>query len=155
MRECLWWVVGECSLSLSLFISLSLSLSSLSLSLSLSLSVCVCVCVASMLVKCSASFICCFSDTRLYHPTTLSLLVYFEWLQIIAFHTYSFRTFMYNEFHTIKHFDSGIFPDGQAVLEYYNMGNCDVTTDMIVLVGYALILQCLFYVVLLKKLTLL
>jgi ABC-type multidrug transport system ATPase subunit len=79
----------------------------------------------------------------------------FIWLHYLGFHTYSFRTFMFNEFNSIEHFDSAMWPNGRAVLEYYDMADVKPMRDMLVLVAYAIVLQFLFYVVLIKKIQLL
>ena len=45
----------------------------------------------------------------------------------IGFHTYSYRVFMYNEFHTIEKFDDGApFKDGPELLEFYSFDTVDV-----------------------------
>merc|ERR1712137_1083987 len=69
------------------------------------------------------------------------------WGWYIAPHTYAFRAFMYNEFAGIKHFD-GEFPDGMAVLEFYNMENAVIWHDLLVLFAWAVALQIVFYLLL-------
>ncbi|EKX42602.1 hypothetical protein GUITHDRAFT_111286 [Guillardia theta CCMP2712] len=70
---------------------------------------------------------------------------YFIWGYYIAFHTYSFRAFMVNEFEGIKYFvNSPQFADGKAVLKFYNMEDKPVWKDLVVLAGYALGLQLIF-----------
>jgi ABC-type multidrug transport system permease subunit len=46
-----------------------------------------------------------------------------KWLYYVAFHTYSFRTFMYTEFHGEDQFYQGEFATGQDVLEFYEIGD--------------------------------
>uniref|UniRef100_A0A7S0EUT3 ABC transporter domain-containing protein n=1 Tax=Hanusia phi TaxID=3032 RepID=A0A7S0EUT3_9CRYP len=70
---------------------------------------------------------------------------YFIWGYYIAFHTYSFRAFMVNEFENIDYFvNSPQFGDGQAVLRFYNMENKPVWKDLLIVLGYALGLQLIF-----------
>lgn len=72
-----------------------------------------------------------------------------SWAYYIAFHTYSWRTFMYNEFHgdDVK-FDSVEFPTGEAILELYEIENVNPVKDMIVLICYAIGLHLCSVVVL-------
>lgn len=70
---------------------------------------------------------------------------YLIWGYYIGFHTYSFRTFMYNEFHPIKNFDSQLYADGDAVLKFYDMDNVNVGSDLGVLLAYTVVLQILFW----------
>ena len=63
-----------------------------------------------------------------------------RWLYDIAFHTYSFRTFMYTEFHGNQTYE-GQFETGQDVLEFYEIGDVNRGEDMIVLFCYALIVH--------------
>jgi len=61
------------------------------------------------------------------------------WSYNIAFHTYSWRTFMYNEFHGDNvTFDSVEFPDGRSILNLYEIENVNPTTDMYILIIYAI-----------------
>lgn len=72
-----------------------------------------------------------------------------EWLHYVPFHTYSWRSFMDNEFGGDNiTFDSQEFPTGQAVLEQYEIGNVNQTNDMIVLVGYSVFIHLLSFAVL-------
>jgi ABC-type multidrug transport system ATPase subunit len=70
-----------------------------------------------------------------------------RWLYDVAFHTYSFRTFMYTEFHGNQTYD-GQFETGQDVLEFYEIGDVNRGEDMIVLFCYALIVHLVSVVVL-------
>ncbi|EKX38776.1 hypothetical protein GUITHDRAFT_115105 [Guillardia theta CCMP2712] len=73
---------------------------------------------------------------------------YFIWGYYIAFHTYSFRVFMVNEFEPIKHFNSLQYSDGKAVLDFYDMSDKPVYKDLSILAGYALGLQLIFGMIL-------
>jgi len=71
------------------------------------------------------------------------------WSYNIAFHTYSWRTFMYNEFHGEDvTFDSIQFGTGQSILELYEIEDVNPTSDMLVLLGYAIFIHCLSFSVL-------
>lgn len=53
---------------------------------------------------------------------------WFIWVHHIGFHTYSYRVFMYNEFHTIKQFDAGApFASGMELLKFYSFDTVDVS----------------------------
>ena len=71
-----------------------------------------------------------------------------EWLHYVPFHTYSWRSFMVNEFGGDVHFDSAQFPTGEAVLDQYEISNVNQTTDMFILLGYGLFIHFLSFVVL-------
>lgn len=75
---------------------------------------------------------------------------YFIWGHYIGFHTYSFRPFMVNEFEPIKTFDSPQFPSGRGVLAFYEMDPDDypIWKDLVVLVGYTVLLQIIFSLIL-------
>jgi ABC-type multidrug transport system ATPase subunit len=75
---------------------------------------------------------------------------YLIWGYYISPHTYTFRTFMYNEFHPIKSFDSIMYKDGDAVLKFYDIQNVNMTNDLLVLVGFTIVVQCIFAWVLYK-----
>ena len=67
---------------------------------------------------------------------------YFIWIYYIGFHTYSFEGFMVNEFESIQQFTgTADFSDGKSVLKFYGMENAAVWKDVVILIGYALILQ--------------
>jgi hypothetical protein len=52
---------------------------------------------------------------------------WFIWVHHIGFHTYSYRVFMYNEFHTIEKFDAGApFANGMDLLKFYSFDTVDV-----------------------------
>mmetsp|Transcript_57074 Transcript_57074/g.124881 ORF Transcript_57074/g.124881 Transcript_57074/m.124881 type:complete len:624 (+) Transcript_57074:137-2008(+) len=63
---------------------------------------------------------------------------YWLWGYWIGFHTYNFEWFMYNQFKDAK-------PCGEYILAQYDMLDVDVTRDIIVLVGFALFFQILFF----------
>jgi len=71
------------------------------------------------------------------------------WTYNIAFHTYSWRSFMFNEFSgDDMKFDSVEFPTGMDVLRLYEIEDVDPTFDMIVLVGYAVVINLVSFLVL-------
>eukprot|EP00644_Phytophthora_capsici_P014775 jgi/Phyca11/553481/estExt2_Genewise1Plus.C_PHYCAscaffold_530195 len=63
--------------------------------------------------------------------------VYWKWGYYIAFHTYSFESFMY------EHFSKEDTEESWALLKEYGMDKVNVTKDMIILAGYSVILQLL------------
>mmetsp|Transcript_21215 Transcript_21215/g.32454 ORF Transcript_21215/g.32454 Transcript_21215/m.32454 type:complete len:113 (+) Transcript_21215:92-430(+) len=65
-----------------------------------------------------------------------------RWTHNVAFHTYAWRSFMYSEFGDESVvFDSVQLPTGFSVLETYEIEDVNRSNDMIVLLGYALILH--------------
>ncbi|GMF31771.1 unnamed protein product [Phytophthora fragariaefolia] len=60
---------------------------------------------------------------------------YWKWGYYIAFHTYSFESFMY------QHFSQENTKESWDLLKSYGMENVSVTRNMLVLVGYAAVLQ--------------
>ncbi|CAB9519975.1 Putative white-brown complex homolog protein 30 [Seminavis robusta] len=73
-----------------------------------------------------------------------------RWTYNVAFHTYSWRTFMDNEFRG-RTFDSELFPTGEAVLKAFEIDDVNKTFDMIVLVGYAGVIHLVSFFVLVVK----
>ena len=71
-----------------------------------------------------------------------------RWGYYIAFHSYTFRIFMHNEFNPINNLDCKPFCDGEEVLRFYDMGDVDVAADFGVLIGFAVFFQLCFAVVL-------
>jgi len=69
---------------------------------------------------------------------------YLIWGHYMAPHTYTFRVFMYNEFRDIGALSSGIYGTGNDVLKFYDMEDTDVTTDLVVIAGFALLFQFFF-----------
>ena len=70
-----------------------------------------------------------------------------EWLYPVAFHTYSWRTFMINEFKN-KTFEGGVFATGEDVLRYFEIEDVDRVNDMIVLALYSLVIHAISFVIL-------
>eukprot|EP00565_Helicotheca_tamesis_P005736 CAMPEP_0185727946 /NCGR_PEP_ID=MMETSP1171-20130828/3465_1 /TAXON_ID=374046 /ORGANISM="Helicotheca tamensis, Strain CCMP826" /LENGTH=638 /DNA_ID=CAMNT_0028396591 /DNA_START=36 /DNA_END=1952 /DNA_ORIENTATION=+ len=76
-----------------------------------------------------------------------------EWSYNVAFHTYSWRTFMFNEFH------NQIFPDaeeagfgnGNKILEVYEIESVNPSDDMVVLVCYGIIIHLCSFALLTAK----
>jgi len=74
---------------------------------------------------------------------------WFIWVHHIAFHTYSYRVFMYNEFEPIKQFDQGApFASGEELLKFYSFENVDVGRDLGVLIAFGVFFQLCFALVL-------
>ena len=73
---------------------------------------------------------------------------WFIWGHYIAFHTYSFRPFMVNEFKDIAKFDSPQFADGMAVLKFYEMDDVEIWKDLVILCGYAAAFQIIYGLIL-------
>jgi ABC-2 type transporter len=71
-----------------------------------------------------------------------------EWLYNIAPHSYAWRTFMTTEFQGETYVGSDIFQTGEDVLNFYEIGNVDRASDMIVLAGYAIVVHVMSLVVL-------
>ncbi|EKX42629.1 hypothetical protein GUITHDRAFT_73695 [Guillardia theta CCMP2712] len=69
---------------------------------------------------------------------------WFIWGYYMAFHTYSFRAFMVNEFEGIQYFDSPQFHNGREVLAFYNMEDHPIWKDLLVVGGWAIALQIVF-----------
>ena len=70
-----------------------------------------------------------------------------RWTYNVAFHTYSWRSFMYTEF-IDQEFPDTPFPTGLDVLKFYEIEDTNRGHDMIVLACYAIILHLLSFVVL-------
>lgn len=68
-------------------------------------------------------------------PKSLLFLYY------LGFHTYSFESFMYNEFSNIKSFNSNQFSDGMALLKLYSMDDTRIWVDVLILISWAVILE--------------
>jgi hypothetical protein len=70
------------------------------------------------------------------------------WVYYIGFHTYSFRSAMFNEFNDAGAFSDTLNPhyaSGAAVLEYYDMSNVNITSDFMVLITNIVFFQVLVY----------
>jgi hypothetical protein len=75
--------------------------------------------------------------------------VWLRWTYNIAFHTYSWRSFMYSEFCCEDDVEfEGPYATGKEVLEAFEIGDVDRGKDMIVLVGYALVIHAMSLIVL-------
>jgi hypothetical protein len=71
-----------------------------------------------------------------------------RWVYNVAFHTYSWRTFMVTEFRGEKNFtgmegEYSPFKTGEEVLDFYEIADVNRAHDMITLAGYALFIHCL------------
>ncbi|RLN90234.1 hypothetical protein BBJ28_00014546 [Nothophytophthora sp. Chile5] len=64
-----------------------------------------------------------------------SIPVYWRWGYYLAFHSYSFQSFMY------EHFSQEDTPEAWRLLNDYGMANVDVPRNMMILVGYGAVLQ--------------
>ncbi|KAG9415770.1 hypothetical protein AC1031_000148 [Aphanomyces cochlioides] len=67
-----------------------------------------------------------------------------RWVHHIAFHSYSFKAFM------VKQFEPMGTPASKAILQRFDIEDVDVDKYMIVLAGYALVLQVVFAFILWK-----
>ena len=76
-----------------------------------------------------------------------------KWSYNCAFHTYSWRTFMFSEFHDQEYSDAkgqGL-SKGNSILELYEISDVNRAHDMMTLVGYAMIIHLLSFIVLQYK----
>jgi len=74
---------------------------------------------------------------------------YLVWIYYTGFHTYSFRSAMYNEFHDAGAFSDAVSPNmasGDDVLAYYDMDDVDITSDIMVLLANIVIFQVIVYI---------
>ncbi|KAI9914491.1 hypothetical protein PsorP6_007143 [Peronosclerospora sorghi] len=71
--------------------------------------------------------------------------VYWRWGYYIAFHTYSFESFMYEHFSAIN------TPEARALLRSYGMDHVNVWRNMIILAAYSVMLQILVIGVLMLR----
>lgn len=69
---------------------------------------------------------------------------WFIWGHHLAFHTYSFRVFMVNEFEPLLSLDSPQFANGQDVIDFYEMNGVAVWKDLLVLLGYCVGFQLIY-----------
>merc|ERR1712113_137012 len=70
-----------------------------------------------------------------------------RWTNSVAFHTYSWRSFMVTEF-AEEEFPDTPFPTGEDVLKFYEIEDTDREQDMYVLLCYCLILHLFSLVIL-------
>jgi ABC-type multidrug transport system ATPase subunit len=71
-----------------------------------------------------------------------------KWTYYIAFHSYSWRSFMVTEFTDLTFDEDSPFATGEDVLKFYEIDDVDRAYDMIVLACYAIILHLCSFVVL-------
>jgi len=69
---------------------------------------------------------------------------YIQWAYYIAFHSYAFRAFMWNEFHSIESFDSPQFPTGESVLVFYDMEDVKIGQSILIVWFFGVAFQILF-----------
>ncbi|KAL4156482.1 hypothetical protein PRNP1_005513 [Phytophthora ramorum] len=70
---------------------------------------------------------------------------YWKWGYYLAFHTYSFESFMY------EHFSQENTKEAWELLKSYGMENVNVSRNMLILLGYALVLQLIGILVLVLR----
>lgn len=71
-----------------------------------------------------------------------------KWTYYIAFHTYSWRSFMVTEFTGLTFNDQSPFATGEDVLKFYEIDDVDRGNDMVVLACYAMVLHIFSFIVL-------
>ncbi|GAB9477937.1 hypothetical protein Gpo141_00015134, partial [Globisporangium polare] len=69
---------------------------------------------------------------------------YWIWGYYLAFHTYSFESFVY------KHFSEVDTPTAKAILARLGMEDVDVPRDMAILAGYVVAFELIFMFILYK-----
>ena len=69
---------------------------------------------------------------------------WFIWGYYAAFHTYSFRIFLFNEFNEMGNLTSPIFTSGNDVLRYYSANDVNVLSDTFILLSYLCVFQMSF-----------
>ena len=62
---------------------------------------------------------------------------YWKWAYYGGFHTYSFESFMFNQFHDTN----------KQILRTYEIEDVDIATHMIILTVYATVIQFIFFLV--------
>lgn len=72
---------------------------------------------------------------------------YLIWGYWMAFHTYSFEAFMYNEFQSISSFTSNEFSSGMDVLSFYHMSQVQIWRDCVILISFALLFEVFIFIV--------
>lgn len=73
-----------------------------------------------------------------------------SWVYYIGPQTYAWRTFMVSEFRGDEAYE-GIFATGNEVLKFYEIGNVDRFNDMMVLLGYAIIVHLVSFCILMAR----
>ncbi len=67
----------------------------------------------------------------------------------IAFHSYQYRVFMYNEFHDLKFVDSPFYENsGDKVLEHQDIEDVNVALDLFIQFLFGIFFEVLFYIAL-------
>lgn len=74
-----------------------------------------------------------------------------RWTYDVAFHTYSWRSFMVTEFRGLEFNEESPFRTGEDVLVFFEIEDVNRGNDMIVLACYAMILHLLSFVVLILR----
>lgn len=69
------------------------------------------------------------------------------WVYYLAFHSYSFRIFIFNEFDSIQNFEASNFKTGKEVLNFYSMGDVNIGENLVILLCYGLAIQIVTAVV--------
>mmetsp|Transcript_3510 Transcript_3510/g.7377 ORF Transcript_3510/g.7377 Transcript_3510/m.7377 type:complete len:602 (-) Transcript_3510:491-2296(-) len=74
---------------------------------------------------------------------------WFIWVHYLGFHTYSYRIFMWNEFHSIANFTGNSpFSSGEELLKFYSMDDADPAQDLGILVAFGIAFHIMFGLVL-------
>ena len=75
-----------------------------------------------------------------------------RWTYNIAFHTYTWRSFMYHEFSDKKYNNpENPFKTGREVLEIYEIEDVNIGDDMMVLAFYAIFIHIVSFITLCVK----
>lgn len=69
------------------------------------------------------------------------------WCYHLAFHSYSFRVFMFNEFESIAVIEGSNFKTGKEVLKFYSMEDTSISEDLIYIFCYGIVIQILTWIV--------
>ena len=78
--------------------------------------------------------------------------VWLRWAHYVPFHTYTWRSFMYIEFSGPENvFDSVEFPTGMDVLRAYEIQDVNYGHDMLVLVGYGMMIHLIIATIILVR----
>jgi ABC-type multidrug transport system permease subunit len=78
--------------------------------------------------------------------------VWLRWAHYVPFHTYTWRSFMYIEFSGPENvFDSVEFPTGMDVLRAYEIQDVNYGHDMLVLVGYWVMIHLIIAMIILVR----
>lgn len=78
--------------------------------------------------------------------------IWLRWAYNVPFHTYTWRSFMYIEFSGPENvFDSEEFPTGMDVLKAYEIDDVNYGHDMLVLVGYGIVIHLIIAAIILVR----